>query len=227
MPPKRSYHHGNLRQALLDAGVALIGEVGPKGFTIREVARRAGVSHNAPYRHFRDKDELLAVIAAEGFERLAVAMKRSATEGGTAIDRLRLCGCGYVDFALRWPQHFIVMFDLPSAPEDYSRRQIVGKNAFQILLDFIIDSQKEGALPRGDPFPLALMAWSLVHGIAKLATSGHLPYTLGQTLDFTRWASQAFVSGMKDLTVSGTRLNLSPKKRPAVPRVEIRPMRSS
>jgi len=220
MPPKRSYHHGNLRQTLLNAGVALIGEVGPKGFTIREVARRAGVSHNAPYRHFRDKDELLAVIAAEGFERLAVAMKRSATEGGTAIDRLRLCGCGYVDFALRWPQHFIVMFDLPSAPEDYSRRQIVGKNAFQILLDFIIDSQKEGGLPRGDPLPLALMAWSLVHGIAKLATSGHLPYTLGQTLDFTRWVSQAFASGMKDLKMPGTRLKVSAKKRPSSPSVK-------
>jgi len=220
MPPKRAYHHGNLRQVLLDAGVALIGEVGPKGFTIREVARRAGVSHNAPYRHFRDKGELLAVIAAEGFERLALAMKQSAADGVTAIDRLRLCGCGYVDFALRWPQHFIVMFDLPSAPEDYSRRQIVGKNAFQILLDFIIDSQKEGALPRGDPFPLALMAWSLVHGIAKLATSGHIPYTLGQTLDFTRWASQAFVSGMKDLKRPGSRLNASAKKRPSSPSVK-------
>jgi AcrR family transcriptional regulator len=212
MPPKRSYHHGNLRQTLLNAGVALIGEVGPKGFTIREVARRAGVSHNAPYRHFRDKDELLAVIAGEGFERLALAMKQSAADGVTAIDRLRLCGCGYVDFALRWPQHFLVMFDLPSAPEDDSRREVVGQNAFQILLDFIIDSQKEGGLPRGDPLPLALMAWSLVHGIAKLAASGHLPYTLGQTLDFTTWASHAFVSGMKDLKVSGARLNASPNK---------------
>ena len=220
MPPKRAYHHGNLRQVLLDAGVALIGEVGPKGFTIREVARRAGVSHNAPYRHFRDKGELLAVIAAEGFERLALAMKQSGAEGSTAIDRLRLCGCGYVDFALRWPQHFLVMFDLPSAPEDYSSREIVGKNAFQILLDFIIDSQKEGSLPRGDPLPLALIAWSLVHGIAKLAISGHLPYTLGQTLDFTRWVSQAFASGMKDLKMPGTRLKVSAKKRPRSPSVK-------
>jgi AcrR family transcriptional regulator len=213
MPLKHSYHHGNLRQTLLDAGIALIGEVGPKGFTTREVARRAGVSHNAPYRHFRDKDDLLAVIAAEGFERVALAMKQSAADGVTAIDRLRLCGCGYVDFALRWPQHFLVMFDLPSALEDDSRRGVVGQNAFQILLDFVVDSQKEGSLPRGDPLPLALMAWSLVHGIAKLAASGHLPYTLGQTLDFASWASHAFVSGMKDLKVSGTQFNASPKKR--------------
>ena len=114
MPVKRSYHHGNLRKALLDAGVALIGDVGPKGFTIREVARRAGVSHNAPYRHFRDKDELLEAIAVEGFERLTAAMKKRSVAGAKAAERLMLCGCGYVDFALRWPHHFLVMFDLPS-----------------------------------------------------------------------------------------------------------------
>src|SRR5215475_13161821 len=112
MPAKRSYHHGNLKSVLLDAGVALIGEVGPQGFTIREVARRAGVSHNAPYRHFRDKDELLEAIAVEGFERLTIAMGKRSLAGATAADRLRLCGCAYVDFALRWPQHFLVMFDI-------------------------------------------------------------------------------------------------------------------
>jgi AcrR family transcriptional regulator len=68
------FHHGNLRQVLLDAGVALIRKVGPKSFTMREVARRAGVSHNAPYRHFRDKDELISAIVGQGFERLNDAM---------------------------------------------------------------------------------------------------------------------------------------------------------
>ena len=145
MSVKRSYHHGNLRKALLDAGVALIGEVGPKGFTIREVARRAGVSHNAPYRHFRDKDELLEAIAVEGFERLTAAMKKRSGAGVTAAGRLRLCGCGYVDFALRWPQHFLVMFDLPY--RENPKHDTVAENAFQTLLGFIIESQKEGALP--------------------------------------------------------------------------------
>jgi AcrR family transcriptional regulator len=212
MTPKRSYHHGNLRKVLLDAGVALIGEVGPKGFTIREVARRAGVSHNAPYRHFQDKDELLAVIAAEGFDRLALAMKKHAAAGVTAVDRLRSCGCGYVDFALRWPQHFLVMFDLPSVPGEQSRHEVAGRNAFQTLLEFIVESQKAAALPRRDPLPLALMAWSMVHGIAKLATSGNLPYTSRQTLDFTRCASEAFISGMRDLKMSGTRLRVNPAR---------------
>src|SRR5208283_5033347 len=67
MVPKRPYHHGNLKPTLLRAAVALIAEVGPAAFTLREVARRAGISHNAPYRHFREKDELLAAVATEGF----------------------------------------------------------------------------------------------------------------------------------------------------------------
>jgi AcrR family transcriptional regulator len=196
MPARHSYHHGHLKSALLDAGVTLIGEVGPEGFTIREVARRAGVSHNAPYRHFRDKDELLEAIAVEGFERLTAAMRKRSLPGATAADRLRLCGCGYVEFALHWPQHFLVMFDL-------SKRGTVGENAFQTLLEFIVESQKEGALPEGDPHPLALMAWSLVHGIAKLAITGNLPCTPKQVLEFTQYASKAFMSGMNSLKQLG------------------------
>ena len=113
MKPARSYHHGNLKHALLDASLALIRTVGPGAFTLREVARRAGVSHNAPYRHFRDKGELLAALAADGFDRLTKSMTDAARGGGGALDRLRLSGRGYVQFALRYPQHFAVMFGTP------------------------------------------------------------------------------------------------------------------
>src|SRR5579871_1734507 len=78
MPAPRPYHHGHLKKALLDAALALIAETGARGFTLREAARRAGVSHNAPYRHFRDKDDLLAAVAADGFDRLGEAMTRAA-----------------------------------------------------------------------------------------------------------------------------------------------------
>jgi AcrR family transcriptional regulator len=101
---------GNLCQVLLDAGVALIRKVGPKSFTMREVARRAGVSHNAPYRHFRDKDELISAIVGQGFERLNDAMIGQAAAGKTGVERLELCGRAYVNFALRWPGHFTAMF---------------------------------------------------------------------------------------------------------------------
>ena len=99
MPAKRPYHHVNLKQSLLDAAVALIGEVGPQAFTLREVARRAGVSHNAPYRHFRDKDDLLAEVAAQGFDQLTESMKEAMARGKTAAERLSLAGRGYVQFA--------------------------------------------------------------------------------------------------------------------------------
>ena len=196
MASKRPYHHGNLRYVLLEAGLALIREVGPKGFTIREVARRAGVSHNAPYRHFHDKDELVAAIVTEGFERLTVAMKARADPGATGVDRLKLCGCAYVDFALHWPGHFQAMFDLSPETGVQFKQGVASENAFQTLLGFIVESQSEGAFPAGDPYPLALMAWSLVHGIAKLANSGQFPFTPEQVLEFTRQAAEALVRGM-------------------------------
>ena len=200
--PPRPYHHGNLRKTLLDAAVALIGEVGPRAFTLREVARRAGVSHNAPYRHFAGKDELLVAVAAEGFERLAAAMRESMAPATSARERLVLCGCGYVDFALRWPHHLLVMFDQPPAtglncpPEGSEDRRRIGEDAFRVLLDCIGGAQGSGDLPAGDPRPLAWTAWSLVHGVAKLATGGNLPLTAGATLEFTRCAAQAIVSGL-------------------------------
>ena len=107
------YHHVNLRKTLLAAAIALIGEVGPQAFTLREVARRANVSHNAPYRHFSSKDELLLAAAAEGFERLTALMEKTLSAGSSPLERLELCGCGYVDFALHWPNHLLVMFELP------------------------------------------------------------------------------------------------------------------
>jgi AcrR family transcriptional regulator len=188
------YHHANLRKTLLDAAVALIGEVGPRAFTLREVARRAGVSHNAPYRHFASKDELLVAVAAEGFERLTAGMEKTMSRGTTARQRLELCGLGYVDFALRWPQHLLVMFDLPVAARDDCK--VVGENAFRVLLDCVVAAQAAGDLKAGDPLPLAWTAWSLVHGIAKLAISGNLPLSRKATLEFTRRATEGMFEGM-------------------------------
>jgi AcrR family transcriptional regulator len=196
MPPVRPYHHGKLKQALVDAAIALIAEVGTNGFTLREVARRAGVSHNAPYRHYRDRDELLAVVAMQGFERLKAAMRRSAARGSSALERLRFCGRGYVDFALRWPQHFFVMFDLPSSREKYPEYAAAGQEAFDTLLTFIVACQEDGALPREEPELLALTAWSLVHGIAKLAISQHLPFRRAEAHDFADKAAKILLSGM-------------------------------
>jgi AcrR family transcriptional regulator len=194
MTRSEPYHHTNLRQTLLDAAVTLIGEVGPHAFTLRELARRAGVSHNAPYRHFASKDELLAQVAAEGFDRLAASMRKSMSRATSPRERLQECGCGYVAFALHWPQHFLVMFDLPQAQLGHEKHQAAGQIAFAVLEECVAAAQDSGDLPVGDLLPLAWLAWSLVHGIAKLAISGNLPFNARSAIEFTRTASQSIFS---------------------------------
>src|SRR5208283_3307909 len=170
----RPYHHGKLKQALVDAAIALVAEVGTHGFTLREVARRAGVSHNAPYRHFRDKDDLLAAVAAQGFRELTQAMLEEAASKSNKRDRLKQSGLAYVSFALRRPEYFTVMFDLPVSKSRHPEYTEASQSAFATLLGFVEDCQNEGLLPSGRSRERALLAWSLVHGIAKLAVTGRL-----------------------------------------------------
>jgi len=190
------YHHGNLKEALLEAAVALIAKVGVQAFTLREVARRAGVSHNAPYRHFQDKDDLLAAVAAQGFDRLTASMHRAMSEARNAQDRFRLCGRGYLQFALRWPQHIHVMFDLPAPKKVNTAYKQAGERAFQTLLDCVVALQTESNLPQGDPLPLAILAWSAVHGLAKLTIAGRLPFNQAQALDFANLIATTLEQGL-------------------------------
>ncbi len=175
MPVPQPYHHGNLKEALLAAAVELISETGPHGFTLREAARRAGVSHNAPYRHFRDRDDLLAAVATDGFDRLTRAMSRGGSKN-SAMNRLRRSGLAYVDFALRWPQHFAAMFDAPWNEAKYPECAAAAQRCFETLLGFVRQCQESDEMPGGDAERLAYHAWSLVHGIAKLANAGQLPW---------------------------------------------------
>jgi AcrR family transcriptional regulator len=201
--PKRPYHHGNLRPVLLSAAIKLIAEVGPAAFTLREVARRAGISHNAPYRHFRDKDELLAAVATEGFERLAEALTRAVDSaratgrGPGSLERLRASGLGYVQFALHSPEHLQVMFDWPLDTGRSPALAQAGNRAFSILVGLVAECQRESALPAGDPLLLARIAWSLVHGVAKLAIGKRLPLASErEILHFTGQAIDTLQHGM-------------------------------
>jgi AcrR family transcriptional regulator len=208
MAAKGPYHRVNLKQSLLDSAVALIGEVGPQAFTLREVARRAGVSHNAPYRHFRDKDDLLAEVAAQGFDRLSESIRKTMAKGGTAAERLSLAGRGYVQFALQWPQHVLVMFETPPAADQRPEHAAAARRAFQALLDAITAVQAEGGLPQGDPQSFAVVAWSGVHGLAKLAIGGRLPFDAKQTLQFADYVTHVLAHGMANVpapVLSGVR----------------------
>lgn len=176
-----AYHHGNLRESLLQAGLQLLGERGPSGFTLREVARQAGVSHNAPYRHFANREELLAALATQGFEALRQAMLEAPEE---MPERLQNIGLAYIRFALEHPHHYLAMFDLPLDPDAHPSCAQASQAAFQVLLETVL--QNGG----GDDLQThALRAWSLVHGISKLAIAGCLPFaTQLETLNFARQA---------------------------------------
>jgi AcrR family transcriptional regulator len=188
MPKRRPYHHGNLREVLLHAAIQFIAEVGPGGFTLREVARRAGVSHNAPYRHFQDKEALLAAVATEGFCELTQAMLNSVKTKTNTRERLKSAGLAYVEFALRRPEHFTVMFEAPVSRDKHSTLSEAGEQAFGTLVNFVKACQADAQLPSGDPLPFALLAWSMVHGIAKLATAGRLPFeSKADILKFARF----------------------------------------
>lgn len=176
MSKRTSYHHGNLRDALLKAAIRLIAEVGPTAFTLREVARRAGVSHNAPYRHFRNKEDLTSAVAIEGFHELTSFMLDAAKQQSSPLDRLKHAGLAYITFALRRPEHFTVMFEAPLSRQKNPATDEAAKQSFSTLVGFIEACQQEKHLPSGDPLALALLAWTMVHGIAKLAITGRLPF---------------------------------------------------
>jgi AcrR family transcriptional regulator len=176
---KRPYHHGDLRRALIEAALQLIAAEGARALTLREVARRAGVTHAAPYRHFPSKDALLAAVAEEGFRGLHNAMlERMERAGADLRNRFLESGVGYVLFAVQHPAHFRVMFgsELP-ASASYPELAAVGHAAFAVLTDAIAACQQAG-LVRADPVPeLALAAWTQVHGLAMLLIDRQLePY---------------------------------------------------
>lgn len=142
-----TYHHGDLRAAMLAAAARLVEEEGVAGLSVREAARRAGVSHNAPYRHFPDRESLLAALAADGLAQLEKAL-----QGGSG----RELGEAYVRFALANPRRFQMMFAMGRGGAMYERfaQAFAGSGA--------------------DAKVAAAAAWSLVHGLAQLAIAGHV-----------------------------------------------------
>jgi AcrR family transcriptional regulator len=174
------YHHGQLRRALLDTALKLATSRGVHGFTLRELARQAGVSHAAPYHHFADKAALMAALALEIFEAFSAALRQAwDTAPGASIDRLMAVGAAYVRFALDNPAAFRLMFrpelwesTTTDDAESHAALEAAREAAFYVLLDGITACQEDGVIPPGDPQLIALTAWSTVHGLATLLLDG-------------------------------------------------------
>jgi len=170
----RGYHHGNLREALIQAARQLMAEHGPEGVTLSEAARMAGVSAAAPYRHFKDRNNLMAALAVEGFTAFADTLEKAWNNGaGGPLTSLSRVGAAYIDFARRQPAFYTAMFesgiDHGSDP-DLSRES---NRAFGVLRDAA--AAMHATLPedrRAPPLMIALHVWTMAHGIASLFLRG-------------------------------------------------------
>jgi AcrR family transcriptional regulator len=171
---RRGYHHGNLREALIDAAQGLIAEKGAAGFTIAEAARVAGVSSAAPYRHFRDAEDLLAAVALRGYEQFAEALARGWNEGRPDPMRaFEALGRAYLGFARSEPALYAAMFETAIDFDAYPALLTAADRAFAVLR--AAAERLVGTLPRGTRPPALMMAlhvWALSHGIASLFCRG-------------------------------------------------------
>ncbi len=166
-----SYHHGNLREALVEAALRLIAERGPAGFAFVELARAAGVSPAAPYRHFRDRNALLAEVARRGFARFAGAMERNWNNGRPdPVTALENCGRAYLDFARRDPASYAVMFESGVPLDDPALRQ-ASDLAFSVLRGAAEAACATATGRRPPALMVALHVWAMAHGIASLFIS--------------------------------------------------------
>ncbi len=173
----KGYHHGDLPRALLDAALHIVETRGTAALTLRAAARLAGVSQAAPYRHFANKEAILAAVAEDGFRSLMAAMRRAADAGGDGpLERLRGVGLGYVTFATEHPSHFRVMFGREMADRSaFPALRQVATETFNVVVEAISDCQRAGLVRSEEPpADLALTAWSSVHGLSALLVNGVL-----------------------------------------------------
>ena len=187
---RRGYHHGNLREVMIEAARQLIEQRGPGGFTLTEAARLAGVSAAAPYRHFKDREALLSEVARTGFERFADQLE-DAWNGGepSAISSFENLGRAYLRFAREEPANYAAMFEGGLSSEDFPDLRTAADRAFNVLrraCALLCQS-----LPEADRPPIDLMSlhiWGLSHGIATLfaegkPTRGKVPMTPEEILE--------------------------------------------
>ena len=165
---KRTYHHGNLRQTLIQSGLELIAEQGARALTLRELGKRAGVSRMAAYRHFRDRAALLDAIREAGFELFAGVLERARlAAAGNFTSVMQALAVAYVRFARENPAYFEVMFSPSEAPAA-SYHSPAGERAFEALHGTIREGQASGEVRDGNSLLLASAAWAIVHGISTL-----------------------------------------------------------
>lgn len=202
--PATRYHHGDLRRALIDTALAMVTEEGAWNFTLREVARRAGVSHAAPYNHFDDKSALLAEVAALGFEALRQTLEAAARGQRSARQAFAGIAAAYVRFGVEHPAHYRLMFGAELADKArHPTLQAAGDAAFAVLTSVLERGQASGQVRRGPARDQALAAWSLVHGLTTLMIDQRVSFlgvSTGEAERHARLAGMALFEGLSAKT---------------------------
>lgn len=168
-----AYHHGHLRQALLDAARALINEAGLEALTLREVARRAGVTTGAPYHHFADKAALVAALAEQGLAELDQAAEAALEGISDPHEQLRALGVAYVLYAVDHPAEFRLMFR-PELSGHLESKDPLSTPVFRVLMRVVDAGRAAASITDEARTTTAITAWSLAHGLAALLVDGPL-----------------------------------------------------
>jgi len=201
-PPPKPYHHGDLHQEILCAACALLEENNIASLSLRAVAKKVGVSHTAPYRHFKDKESLLAGIAAVGYDELASQLVEAvASHPEDPAAQLQEAGHRYVQMAIGSPQCTQLMFSgiLP-CDDTFPELKASGDTAFNGLKMIIEEGQSLGLFRQGNVELMALAAWSGIHGLTMLLISGNLSEILSNTTDdrsLTNAVTATMLEGLK------------------------------
>lgn len=194
---KSSYHHGDLRKALIDQAISIIEEEGAEQVTLRRLGREVGVSPMAAYRHFASKEDLLQYVAQQGFVTLTEILQ--SADDSPLHERLLSQGVNYIQFAISHPAHYRVMFSTLNMGDWNDALTRAGQLAFQTMADTITAmSHKYRLRNRLTAAEAALICWSNVHGVSELLLSGKLPDMLSFE-NFSRKSCRAVAEGLFEL----------------------------
>ena len=172
---KKPYHHGDLRQAILEAGEVELAEHGIAGFSLRRVAARVGVSHTAPSHHFGDVAGLMDALAVRALRQLLARMEaRQAVAADTPFDKLMASGLGYIDFALAHPGLFRLIFGVSMDPDASPELQQAAADAYMHLATGVAGLHGTPPLEHPNAMEAVLACWSRAHGFADLLLAGHI-----------------------------------------------------
>lgn len=196
--PHKNYHHGDLKNALIEAGIKILAKEGVSGLSLRKVAKEAGVSHSAPYAHFADKQSLIAAISTEGFKQLYAELDEAIlAHSGNPKEQLLEGAWAYVQFAMKNTGTFKIMFSgVLEKEKDYPAFVEISRKTFEKVTDVVKACQDAGTLHAAPPDVMAVAVWGQIHGVISLILEGQVSHVVLDRFSIREIVSVALKQGM-------------------------------